>query len=162
MKTLLLMRHAKSSWKDEMLADHDRPLNKRGKRDAPRMGMLMREEGLAPDLILSSSAMRAFRTAELAAEACGFDGEILVNRDLYAAGPESFFEALEQIPDECNLVLAIGHNPGMEELLEGLTDEVQAMPTAALAQIELDIDHWADLQEKSGRLVELWLPRNLK
>lgn len=162
MKILLLLRHAKSSWKDEKLADHDRPLNKRGKRDAPRMGKLMHEENLVPDLILTSSAIRAVSTAELAAEACSFDGEVQVSRDLYAAGPEAFIEELVVLPDEANVVLVVGHNPGMEELLETLTEEIQGLPTAALAQVELDIDQWADLEEATGRLVNLWLPRNLE
>jgi phosphohistidine phosphatase len=162
MKTLLLLRHAKSSWKDNSLADHDRPLNQRGKRDAPRMGKLMREEGLVPDLILTSSARRALSTAKLAAEASGFEGEMEVSRDLYAAGPENFIEALEALPDQYHTVLTVGHNPGMEELLEALTEESQAMPTAALAQIEMPIDHWTDIEDATGRLVNLWLPRNLE
>jgi phosphohistidine phosphatase len=126
------------------------------------MGELIRKEGLVPDLILTSSAKRAVGTAKLAAEASGFDGEIRVSRDLYAAGPESFIEALEALPDDFHTVLTVGHNPGMEELLEALTEESQGMPTAALAQVELDIDHWDDLGEATGRLVNLWLPRNLE
>jgi phosphohistidine phosphatase len=162
MKTLLVLRHAKSSWREAELADHDRPLNKRGKRDAPRMGELMRAEGLLPDLILTSSARRALTTAELVAEASGFDGDIQVSRDLYAAGPEEFIDALCVLPDELDTVMVVGHNPGLEELVELLTEESSAMPTAALAQVQLDIDRWVDLQEQeSGRLVNLWLPRNL-
>jgi len=162
MKTLLVLRHAKSSWRESELADHDRPLNKRGKRDAPRMGELMRVEGLLPDLILTSSARRAHRTAELVAEASGYDGEVQVSRDLYAAGPEEFVEALAGLMPVLDTVLVVGHNPGVEELLEMLTDEAPAMPTAALAQVELDIEGWADLEgEVTGRLVNLWLPRDL-
>ena len=162
MKTLLVLRHAKSSWREAELADHDRPLNKRGKHDAPRMGELMREEGLLPDLILTSSARRALTTAELVAEASGYDGEIQVSRDLYAAGPEEFIDALCALPDELETVMVVGHNPGLEELVEALTEESSAMPTAALAQVELKIERWVDLQEEEGgRLVNLWLPRNL-
>jgi phosphohistidine phosphatase len=162
MKTLLVLRHAKSSWREAELADHDRPLNKRGKRDAPRMGELMRAEGLLPDLILTSSARRALTTAELVAEASGYDGEIQVSRDLYAAGPEEFIDALCALPDELETVMVVGHNPGLEELVEALTEESSAMPTAALAQVELKIERWVDLQEEGGgRLVNLWLPRNL-
>ncbi|MFO7623610.1 MAG: histidine phosphatase family protein [Anaerolineales bacterium] len=162
MKTLLVLRHAKSSWREAELADHDRPLNKRGKHDAPRMGELMREEGLLPDLILTSSARRALTTAELVAEASGYDGEIQVSRDLYAAGPEEFIDALSALPDELETVMVVGHNPGLEELVEALTEEASAMPTAALAQVELEIERWVDLQEEGGgRLVNLWLPRNL-
>jgi phosphohistidine phosphatase len=162
MKTLLVLRHAKSSWREAELADHDRPLNKRGKRDAPRMGELMRAEGLLPDLILTSSARRALNTAELVAEASGYDGEIQVSRDLYAAGPEEFIDALCALPDELETVMVVGHNPGLEELVELLTEELSAMPTAALVQVELEIERWVDLQEEGGgRLVNLWLPRNL-
>jgi phosphohistidine phosphatase len=162
MKTLLVLRHAKSSWRESELADHDRPLNKRGKRDAPRMGELMRVEGLLPELILTSSAKRALNTAKLVAEACGFDGEIQVSRDLYAAGPEEFISALCALSDELETVMVVGHNPGLEELVEALTEEAPAMPTAALAQIALDIERWADLEEEeAGKLVNLWLPRNL-
>jgi phosphohistidine phosphatase len=162
MKTLLVLRHAKSSWRETELADHDRPLNKRGKRDAPRMGELLRAEGLLPDLILTSSAKRALTTAELVAEASGYDGEIQESRDLYAAGPDEFIEALCALPNGFNSVLVVGHNPGLEELLEVLTEEAPAMPTAALAQVDLDIDDWAALDEEvRGRLVNLWLPRML-
>ena len=162
MKTLLVLRHAKSSWRESELADHDRPLNKRGKRDAPRMGELIRADGLLPDLVLTSSARRALTTAELVAEASGYDGEIQVSRDLYAAGPEEFIEALCALPDALDTVLVVGHNPGLEELVETLTEEAPAMPTAALAQITLDIERWADLEkEGAGKLVNLWLPRTL-
>jgi phosphohistidine phosphatase len=162
MKTLLVMRHAKSSWREANIADHDRPLNKRGKRDAPRMGQLMREESLMPDLILTSSAKRALSTAKLAAEVVGYEGEILVSRDLYAAGPDEIIELLCELPEVCNTVLIVGHNPGFEELVDTLTDEAPGMPTAALACIELDIDEWEAVgKEASGSLVNLWLPRNL-
>jgi phosphohistidine phosphatase len=162
MKTLLVLRHAKSSWRESELSDHDRPLNKRGKRDAPRMGELIRAEDLLPDLILTSSARRALTTAELVAEASGYEGEIQVSRDLYAAGPEEFIDALCALPDGFDSVLVIGHNPGLEELVEVLTEEAPAMPTATLAQVALDIDRWVDLEgEGAGRLVKLWLPRTL-
>ena len=85
MKTLLLLRHAKSSWKDESLTDHDRPLNKRGKKTAPLMGHLLREKNLVPDLVVSSTAVRARSTAEAAAEACGYPGEITLTDELYLA-----------------------------------------------------------------------------
>jgi phosphohistidine phosphatase len=83
MKTLLIMRHAKSSWKDPDLPDHDRPLNKRGKHDAPSMGKLLKDEDLIPDLIISSTAARAKKTAELVAKACKYKGEISLNQSLW-------------------------------------------------------------------------------
>ena len=162
MKTLLILRHAKSSWKDASLSDHDRPLNKRGKRDAPRMGVLLQEEGLVPDLILSSTARRAKTTAQAAAEACGYEGELVLTRELYHAAPESYLMALQALPEAYQRVMVVGHNPGVEELLEDLTGAVERMPTAALAQVSLRISAWSELRlDASGGLVNLWLPRAL-
>lgn len=144
MKTLLLMRHAKSSWDDPDLADHDRPLNKRGKKDAPRMGRWLVDAGLVPDLIVTSSANRARKTAELVAEACGHEGDVVVRPELYHASPDVWAEAIRELPDNASRVLCIGHNPGMEETLAAWTDEAVAMPTAAIAQLEAEIDSWRD------------------
>ncbi len=162
MKTLLILRHAKSSWKDEALSDHDRPLNKRGKRDAPRMRELVREKGLTPDLILSSTARRALATAEAAAETCGYDGDVRGLHGLYSFGPEPYLAALIGLPDHCECVMLVGHNPAMEELLEVLTGEYLRFPTAALAHVELPVDHWQDLDEEiEGKLIDLWRPKDL-
>src|SRR5438105_4097768 len=97
-KTLLIMRHAKSSWKEAELDDHERPLNKRGRRAAPAMGQLLRENSLTPDAILSSTALRARQTAEAVAEACGFAGEISYHAEFYHDAPEGYFEALARLP----------------------------------------------------------------
>jgi phosphohistidine phosphatase len=162
MKTLLILRHAKSSWRKAELADHDRPLSKRGKRDAPRIGNLLRREELVPDLIISSSATRARRTAELVSEACGYGGELQLERDLYAADPEAYLDALQLLPESIKCVMVVGHNPGLEELLELLTGEWQRLPTAALAQVKLRLDAWEKIDEEpQGKLVNLWLPRQL-
>ena len=163
MKTLLILRHAKSSWRDAGLADHDRPLNKRGLRDAPRMGRLLRQEDLLPDLIISSSAVRARKTAQMVIEAMGYDGELRLARELYAAEPEAYLDTLQSLPDGFERVMVIGHNPGLEELLELLTGDWQRLPTAALAQVELDLGTWQDLgDETQGRLANVWLPRELE
>src|SRR5437763_250008 len=132
MKTLLLMRHAKSSWKDESLDDYDRPLNKRGKREAPRMGEFLREQNLVPDCIVASSARRAGKTAQCVALAAAFRGEIRLTGELYMASPRKVLEILAQTPETCNTLLLIGHNPGLEELLEQLTGQHRALPTAAV------------------------------
>jgi len=162
MKTLLMLRHAKSSWKNSELADHDRPLNKRGKRDAPRMGELIVREALIPDLIISSSARRAKKTTQLLVEETGYAGEIIFERDLYAAWPEAYIETLSLIPDEFEAVMVVGHNPGLEDLLEILTGEVERMPTAALADVSLPIKHWRELSfETKGELVNIWRPKEL-
>jgi phosphohistidine phosphatase len=163
MKTLLLLRHAKSSWKDDSLSDHDRPLNKRGQDDAPRMGMLLRKEGMLPDLILCSTAKRARDTLKLVNEALGYNGEIEHREDLYAFESGAYLKALLGLSDEHDLVMVVGHNPSMEEILTGLTGEYQPFPTAALAELELPIDHWSQISFGMGaKLKNLWTPRELK
>lgn len=162
MKTLFLLRHAKSSWKDGDLSDHDRPLNKRGKSDAPRMGELMVKEELHPDLIISSSAKRTRKTTELLVEKAGFDPEIMYERDLYAAWPDAYIETLNVLPDQYERVMVVGHNPGLEELLEILTDEFERMPTATLAVISLPIVSWRELSiETRGELVSIYRPKEI-
>jgi phosphohistidine phosphatase len=161
-KTLLILRHAKSSWKNHQLADHDRPLKKRGRRDAPRVGELLQDESLFPDFILCSTAKRARETLDLLVDACGYDGEIEYNRDLYHTDAEDILEVLSELPEEYDSVMVVGHNPGLEELVEILSDEWVRLPTAALAHIELPIGGWDELTEYSeGELVNLWLPRDL-
>ncbi len=162
MKMLLILRHAKSSWKNPGLADHNRPLNKRGKRDAPRVGRLLRDKNLTPDLILSSTAKRALDTAEAAAESSGYEGEIEPRPELYMADPEAYLRALRSVSDDYQCVMVIGHNPGLEELVETLTSAAEAMPTAALAQVELPIKRWRDLNDETeGKLVNVWRPREV-
>ncbi len=162
MKTLLLLRHAKSSWTDSTQTDHDRTLNKRGERDAPRMGQLIESEGLRPDCIVSSTAMRARSTAELVAENCGFEGEIQLARELYHAPPSAYFAVLSQLPNSCDIVLAVGHNPGIAELLSQLTGADESMPTAALAHIQLDFDDWSQFDSRcAAQLIDFWCPKEL-
>jgi phosphohistidine phosphatase len=162
MKTLLILRHAKSSWSDAGLADHERPLNKRGKRDAPRMGRLLREKDLLPDLILSSTAKRAKQTTEAVAEESGYGGDIRYLGEFYAADPETILEVLRSIPDENIRVMVVGHNPGLEELVELITGESAGMPTAALAQILLPLESWQNISEDvEGEIENLWVPREL-
>jgi len=162
MKTLLILRHAKSSWKHPELADHARPLKKRGERAAPRMGELLIEEELVPQLIISSTAKRALKTAELVAEACQYDSEVQPEPGLYGAGPMGYIKTLQAVPDVYQRIMVVGHNPGLEVLLEVLTGEAVWLPTAALAHVELPIDTWAEIREYvGGRLVDLWEPKKL-
>lgn len=162
MKTLLILRHAKSSWKDEKLDDHDRPLNKRGQRDAPRMGKLLRKEDLLPDFILSSSARRARETIEAVVEESGYGGDIYLSHELYAFEPQPYLEALQQLQVDYPSVLLVGHNPALEGLVEMLTGESESLTTAALAKIELPIDGWQELtDETEGKLINIWRPREL-
>jgi len=162
MKTVLVLRHAKSSWKDTGVSDHDRPLNKRGKMTAPRMGQLLYEEDLVPDVILSSTALRARETADMVADASGFEGDVAYLEDLYHAWPSDYLDALRSLSDDVNTAMIVGHNPGLELLLEQLTGESERLPTAALALIQLPIDFWSQLDDETeGELLDLWLPRFL-
>lgn len=161
MRTLLVLRHAKSSWDHSELADHDRPLNKRGMRAAPRMGRLLAEQDLIPDLILSSTAARARTTAELVADACGSPPAIDYLPSLYGAGPEEYLEAASEAGCDDERIMVVGHNPGIELLVALVAGVRERMPTAALAHIELDIDGWEDAMEARGRLIGLWRPKEL-
>lgn len=162
MKTLLILRHGKSSWKNNHLADHDRPLKMRGKRDADRIGHLIKSEWLTPDIILSSTATRAKDTAKIVADSSGFGGEIQSHRSIYHGDTTDYLDLLNYLGPENNIVMIVGHNPGLEEFLSDLTDEGEWMSTGALAQVALDIDDWSDLGElTAAELINLWRPREL-
>ncbi|MDE2719548.1 histidine phosphatase family protein [Candidatus Palauibacter polyketidifaciens] len=162
MKTLLILRHAKSSWDHPGLRDHDRPLNPRGRRDAPRLGRFMAEQDLVPDRIVSSTAVRARTTAELAAAEFGADVEIETTYDLYGASPDGYIEVAEAMGGTAERLMLVGHNPGITSLVWHLTGEGEYMPTAALAAVELDIDDWTELRSaRRSRLIGLWRPKAL-
>jgi phosphohistidine phosphatase len=163
MKTLLLLRHAKSSWNEAGLDDHDRPLNERGKRDAPRMGGLLREQNLVPDAILTSTAKRAFKTARKVAQKSGFAGQLQDRAELYLASPAVYLDLLSRLPEHVQRPLVVGHNPALEELVESLTGRQEELPTAALVQIEMPIERWSELvndntNKTQGELVRIWRP----
>ena len=162
MKTLLILRHAKSSWDDSRLSDYERPLNSRGKQDAPRMGQLLRDEELVPDLIITSSAKRAVATAKAVATASGFENEIKYTRHLFHAAPEQYIEVLQEAGGDYERIMVVGHNPGIEYLVDLLTDVDERMPTGALAQVELPITQWTELDDAvRGKLVNVWRPKEL-
>jgi len=154
MKTLLLMRHAKSDWDADYGPDHDRPLNDRGLRSARIMGRVLADEGLVPDLIISSTAVRARRTAELAIDAGGWDTHLVLDRSLYDEGPRGVLEAGASAPD-VDTVMLVGHQPTWSMLVSTLTGERAEMKTATVAVIELDLDSWADLPGASGELTRV-------
>ena len=157
MKTLLILRHAKSGEKHSGMADHDRPLNERGESDAPLVGQRLRKEKLLPDWIISSTAKRAVETARRVATACGWAGEIDLRRSLYMASPADYIAVLKELDDGWSRPLVVGHNPGLEELVVVLTGRDERLPTSALVRIELPIDSWADLSAHTpGQLVEVW------
>ena len=162
MKTLLVLRHGKSSWKHPGLADHDRPLNKRGLRDAPRMGRLLRDEDLAPERIVSSTAVRARETARLVAGEAGRGSAVEQTQRLYLASVPEIIRVLGEVGGDASRLLVVGHNPGLAALVACLTGCAEALPTAALAQIRLELQSWSRLEESTpARLVNLWRPREL-
>jgi phosphohistidine phosphatase len=153
------MRHAKSSWKDSHLPDQARPLNKRGQKDAPRMGKLLKESGLIPQRIYSSTAERARQTAVAVAEKLGYGGEIIYLDALYLAEPSAIVDVLKSVPDGIECVLVIGHNPGMEQLVQFLGHKTEPFPTAAVACIQLHIKQWIDLTPAvASELQSLYYP----
>lgn len=162
MKTLLLMRHAKSSFKDEHLKDRERPLSKRGIRQATAMGELIMDRELVPQLLLSSTVVRACQTAQIVSQACQFRGREILLENLFMAEPAVLLDMLKLISDDNERVLIIGHNPGMEGLLQRLTGRVEALGTAAVAYLVLPIRSWREISHDSiAELVELWEPRML-
>ncbi len=162
MKQLLVMRHAKSSRDHPGLQDVERPLNKRGEQDGPRMGTLLKTKKLIPQLILSSTAVRARRTAEIMAYACGYNGKIRGLDAFYEAGPADYIQELRRVDDRIHSVMIIGHNPGLESLLEQLCGDEQRLPTAAIACLGLPIDRWEDLSLKTPtQLQHLWRPKEI-
>ncbi|HSQ25073.1 MAG TPA: histidine phosphatase family protein [Pyrinomonadaceae bacterium] len=162
MKTLYLLRHAKSSWDDPGLKDFDRPLNKRGLKAAPRLGAYLLKEKIRPDLILSSPAVRAKETTTLVCEAAGLSSLITFDERVYEASVQRLFEIVAGFADSINTAMMVGHNPGFEELLAALTGESLPMPTASLACTQLRLEKWSELTAGVGKLVWLVKAKELK
>lgn len=163
MKTLLVLRHGKSSRADPDLTDHDRPLKARGKQAAVTMGRLIKAQGLVPDLVISSTACRARDTAERVVAAYQGTGTGLrCDERLYHAGAAAIVDVIRGIRQSAGTAMIVGHNPGLEELVEALTGGPETLPTAALARIALPIDAWTDLRlDVRGTLVNLWRSKEL-
>ena len=144
MKVLTLVRHAKSSWKDANLSDLDRPLNKRGRRDAPMMGGRLAERDYFPDVIVSSSAVRALATAEAIAEEIGYPrSEIVVDERIYGADVTDWLEVIHTLGDAWDRAMCIGHNPGLTDLVNYLADDqIGNVPTCGIVDLVFDVDSW--------------------
>ena len=163
MKNLLLMRHGKSSWKDDSLADHERPLKKRGRKDSKRIAQEIENNDLYPHIILSSSAIRAKETVEIIVDALEYDNRIIFFDELYMAEPEDFIQVLSVLSDEYNTVLVVGHNPGMEAFLQIIEGDIECLPTAALGHLVLVLDSWQDITlDTMGDLIGIWKPKELR
>ena len=174
------MRHAKSSWANSGISDHDRPLNKRGLRDAPRLGRFLVQQNLVPERLFFSSARRTEMTAELLAEQ--FDGETTIGgdafnsdslesmEDLYLAPWTTYVTQIERLATDTNAaklnsVMFLGHNPGIEMLIEKLTGRYESVPTATIAWVQMAGDDWGAgkslVISKGFRLMDIWRPKEL-
>lgn len=161
MKTLLLLRHAKSDWGDATLRDFDRPLSARGERDAPRIGRALAERGTLPDLVVSSPANRARTTAAAVAAAAGLELEPQLEGRIYEASPGELMQLIRKLPDQTMCAMLVGHNPGFENTLARLTGKNHRMPTATLACITFQVDRWEDVEDDKGELLWLITPKTL-
>jgi phosphohistidine phosphatase len=161
MKTVYLLRHAKAKRSPDYPADYERPLTKRGKRDAERMGSFLLDGDCVPDLIISSPAERAQDTALRCAEAAGYMGEIRFEEMLYYKEDDAYLELLWALDEDMRSAMMVGHNPTMASLVETLSGIYVRMPTAALARIDFEVDDWSEVGEGNGQLVWVQVPREL-
>jgi phosphohistidine phosphatase len=171
MRTLLLMRHAKSSWDRPELTDVDRPLAARGRQAAPRVGRWLAGQRLIPDLVLGSPARRVGETWQLVAPALGGEIAFRTLSDLYEGTPDRLLEVLRGVEIEIRMLMLIGHNPALGALAQSLAGAGPAkalerlrtkFPTAAVAVLSFEIDRWAELAAGGGRLRELVRPKDLR
>jgi phosphohistidine phosphatase len=162
MKTLFLLRHAKSSWKDETLADFERPLNRRGKRAAETMGEYLKSKNVVPELILCSPAVRARETLALVTKAAKWATEVRYDQRIYEASGLRLAEVMSQIENDRKIVMMVGHNPGLEELLFLLTGTSQKVPTGTVAKVLLKSTKWATAADKRATLDWIVKPRELE
>jgi phosphohistidine phosphatase len=150
MKTLTLIRHAKSSWKNAHLLDIDRPLNKRGKRDSPMMGQRLAERGSSPDLIVSSPATRAMVTAETIAREIDYPvDDIVVNERIYMADVDDLLAVIWSLDDTLDHVMFFGHNPGLTDLVNTLSpyQTIDNIPTCGVIELDFETDTWASVAD---------------
>jgi phosphohistidine phosphatase len=171
-KILYLARHAKSSWRSDAQSDFDRPLSKRGRDDAARVAKALRNLGWQPDTIISSPAIRAKQTCRYYAEALGFTpNQVIWNNDIYHAYTITLLHLLSRLPDDCNHVMLVGHNPAMEDLLYHLCGEESArvhmqnngklLTTANVVKIVIDVA-WKDLVMCDALLDQFLRPKELR
>lgn len=164
MKTLYLMRHAKSSWSFDELRDQERPLNDRGRDDAPRMGQALSKRHIVLDLLVSSPAVRALSTAVLVARELKYPHDkIAVEPGIYQAGLDSLLAIIRRLPNAAGSVLLTGHNPTMTDVINHLSPSPLSgeMPTAAILCLRFDTDRWAEVQQANAEFYFYDYPRNV-
>ncbi|MEM1325814.1 MAG: histidine phosphatase family protein [Bacteroidota bacterium] len=163
MKTLICIRHAKSSWDNASLRDIDRPLNKRGLRDAPRMAQFLKDKGIVPDMIVTSPAKRAFSTATFFKEMWNLDKEDMeIDENIYEATESDIWEIVRQLPDEANTALLFGHNPTFTYFANHFSEDIISnVPTCGICQIESTTRKWSKLDTDNSELVAFYYPKML-
>ncbi len=161
MKTLYLVRHAKSSWKYPNLDDFERPLNKRGRKNAPFMGTILKKLNVAPDLILSSPANRASMTARIIAEKIGYPLEnICYSEDVYEFSANALIDVIKHLDDVINTAMLVGHNPALTELANYIGDTpIGNIPTSGVFCAELDIPSWTKIGDRCGKMIFFEYPK---
>jgi len=160
-RTLTLIRHAKSSWKDAALGDFERPLNKRGRENAPLMGRRLKEAGIRFDLVISSPALRAITTARMITAELGYSEHSLIEEPrLYGATVSELLDIVHRLPDERSRVALVAHNPGLTEFCNYLCDEnIANLPTCGIAGIDFELDTWQAVYRSTGKLSHFEYPR---
>jgi phosphohistidine phosphatase len=160
-KTLLIVRHAKSDWGHPGLADHDRPLNARGRRDAPAMGLRLAERGTVPDVIRSSTALRARTTAAAFAEAFGREASALeLDETMYATSVDRLLDVIATLDDDAATVMLVGHNPEFSALVGRLTGDDVELSTCTVAEVRLPVERWVDASGAAGELARIDRPKD--
>ncbi|MES2730310.1 MAG: histidine phosphatase family protein [Bacteroidota bacterium] len=161
MKTVYLVRHAKSDWSNTRLHDFDRPLNKRGKDNAPFMGKLLQQKGVLPDLLLSSPANRAFTTAQLIATEITYPLEnIRTAPAIYEASPDKLLSIIGQQDNAYQALMLVGHNPGLTDLANQLAGlRIDNMPTCSIVGLTFDTDNWKNILQKKAQLIFFHYPK---
>jgi phosphohistidine phosphatase len=161
MKTLYLIRHAKSSWDDPQLSDHDRPLNKRGERDAPLMAKILKKKKIKPDLILSSSAVRALEYAKVISSHLDYKKKDIVStKDLYLSDEDEMLKILKNVKDSNDIVFLFGHNPDITSFANSLCSaNLDNIPTSGICEIEFDTDNWNDIDYGKGKFKSFDYPK---
>ena len=164
MKTLYILRHAKSSWDFEELSDHDRPLNKRGRNDAQLMGHELSTRGIKPALIVSSSAVRAISTATLVGKELDYEAEdIVVSDRIYGADKHEILDVVHETPAEVDSLVIVGHNEPISEFANMLSPEhVVSLPTTGIVALEFDCDSWYDISKENAKMLFYDFPKNYK
>ena len=161
MRTLYLLRHAKSSWKDASLADFERPLKGRGTEAAEAMGRFLASKKVNLSILISSPSIRTRQTVEIVQREASLGAEPQFDQRIYEASLSTLVQVVSEIPDDKKTAMLVGHNPGMEELLAFLTRENRHMPTCALARISLDSSGWKEVGRSSGKLEWYVTPKDL-